>query len=376
MRLPAHGLKSGFAVGLGIFTVSAIFAIFVSLVFTSRTSIGDEIAHAQGQTATGEITKVVAETPMLTVGPGDTFLLSVLLYGDQKVQDVSLGSDVIFNWSASGGDLPPDTEGNTSVQYTAPLTPVTQTVTVTASSNCASNCMATFTIRVRHTPAQFHLTAQANAQNPNGEIPPVLVDAEGNRYAVLTPEEGGTFSSGDLEVMAEPGDVPNNEYIGVRMFEDGMASNPKMSHHGYTLSGNQYRIAVIDAEGMPISSYNLNGTVAVCIPLPEELRNNISNVAIVTKNSNETTTARGTGVRISPSLIMCGNISILPATVAVGIRGKSQPLIEPEPAEMLPATGGAVPMSLGGFAWAFLIGVVLIATGTFATTHRRHEGIR
>ena len=131
------------------------------------------------------------------------------------------------------------------------------------------------------------------------------------------------------------------------MSEDGSASNAGMSHHRYTLSGNQYRISVIDAERAPILSYNLNRTVAVCIPVPEELRANISSLEMLSKNSNGTLTVMSSSLRISPSLILCGNTSTLPATVAVGMRGTPPPLLEPdpEPAEMLPATGGATPSS-------------------------------
>ena len=151
----------------------------------------------------------------------------------------------------------------------------------------------------------------------------------------------------------------------------------------YTLRGNQYRISIVDAEGLLIASYALNSAVEVCMPVSDELSSNLSSIVMVAKNNDGTLTPpMGSSVRIyppiTPSFIICGYTSTLPATIAVGIPGTPPPSLEPEPAEVLPATGGAVPMSQWIIAWALLVGIALIATGTFATTYRRrhHEGIR
>ena len=157
---------------------------------------------------------------------------------------------------------------------------------------------------------------------------------------------------------------------GVRMFQNGPASNAGMSHHTYTLSGNQYDISIVNAEVRPITSYALKYDVEVCIPIPDELHSNLWGIVMVNKNNDGTLTEISSSVIISPSLIICGYTNTLPVTVAVGVPGT--------PPEMLPATGGAVPVSQGIIAWALLVGVALIATGTFATVYRsrRHEGTR
>lgn len=155
------------------------------------------------------------------------------------------------------------------------------------------------------------------------------------------------------------------------MFEEGAALNAGRSHHDYTFSGNQYTISIVDAEGIPIASYALDGRVEVCILVPDELRPNLSSIVVVARNTDGTLTATSFRWQITrSSYYSCGYTSTLPATVAVGIPGA--------PPEMLPATGGAAPTSRGIIAWALLVGVALIATGTFATVYRRrrHEGTR
>ena len=85
-------------------------------------------------------------------------------------------------------------------------------------------------------------------------------------------------------------------------------------------------------------------------------------------------------MRVNPSLIVCGNTSILPAVVASGLPGTPPPLPEPEPEppEKLPVTGGAAPSSTSAVVWALLLGIALIGTGVFATAYRRrrYEGNR
>ena len=372
MKLRAHGLGSKFAVGLAIFIASATLGIF-------GMSHDSEIANAQGQSSSGEIADVVPSTPSLRVGEGDTVTLSVRIYGLQDLQDQRLGSEVTFDWSASDGDLPPATKGSTSVRYTAPSTPGTYTVTATAGSNCARNCTATFTITVRRS-GEPGGPGGTDAVNPPGVIPTILTDSEGAQYEVFTPEGGGTFAGEHFSITAGIGIVPNGEIIGVRMAEDGSASNAGMSHHRFALSGSQYKISVVDADRTTVSSYTLSGTVEVCIPVLDELRSNISSIALVTKNSDGTLTALSSSVRVNPSLIVCGNTSILPAVVASGLPGTPPPLPEPEPEppEKLPVTGGAAPSSTSAVVWALLLGIALIGAGVFVTAYRRrrYEGNR
>ncbi|MYF78982.1 MAG: hypothetical protein F4180_03590 [Chloroflexi bacterium] len=365
---------------LGVALVGAIIVVGTLVPRPNGSFSGIALAQNPDPQPTGSIQEITASTPNLTLAVGDTVVLSINVIGRQDIEDQRLADDVKFDWSVSGGRLSDGTDG-TSASYTAPSDPGIYSVTVSPSSGCIGTglaCTATFRITVRR-PGEA-TGPDAPPRNPEGEIPSILSDSEGEQYQVFTPEEGGIFTGENFSISAVMGIVPNSEIIGLRMAEDGSASNAGMSHHRYTLSGNQYRVFVIDAEGAPISSYNLNGTVTVCIPVPGALRTNISSLEMVNKNSNGTLTVMSSSVRISPSLIICGSTSTLPATIAVGIRGTPPPLLEPdpEPAEILPATGGAVPVSQGIIAWALLVGVALIATGTFASTyrHRRQEGIR
>lgn len=239
----------------------------------------------------------------------DTVVLSINVIGRQDVEDQRLGDDVKFDRSVSGGQLSDSADG-TSVSYTAPSESGTYTVTVLPKSECVgteSVCTATFRITVHR---QGEETGPyVTLRNPEGEIPTILTDSEGRQYEVFTPEEGVKFTGENFSVSAGMGIVSNGEIVGLRMAEDGSVSNTGMSHHSYTLSGNQYRVSVIDAEGAPISSYKLNGTVTIYIPVPGELCSNISSLEIVNKNSNGTLTVMSSSVRISPSLILCGNTS-------------------------------------------------------------------
>ncbi len=373
-------MKSRLKLALGVALVGAIIVVGTLALQSGISFGGIALAQNPDPQPTGSIQEISASTPNLTLTVGDTVVLSINVIGRQDIEDQRLANDVKFDWSVSGGWLSGGTDG-TSASYTAPSDPGIYSVTVSLRSGCIGTglaCTATFRITVRR-PGEA-TGPDAPPRNPEGEIPSILSDSEGEQYQVFTPEEGGAFTDENFSVSAVMGIVPNGEIMGVRMAEDGSASNAGMSHHRYTLSGNQYRVFVIDAESAPISSYNLNGTVAVCIPVPEELRTNISSLEMVTKNSNNTLTVMSSSVRIIPSLTMCGNTSTLPATIAVGIRGTPPPLLEPdpEPTEMLPATGGAVPVSQGIIAWVLLVGVALIAAGIFASTyrHRRHEDIQ
>ena len=218
-------------------------------------------------------------------------------------------------------------------------------------------------------------SADSAPQNPIGEIPSVLADAEGAQYEVFTPEEGGTFAGMDFSVTAAPGVIPSGEFVGVRMTDTGDASNAGMSHHRYTLSGNQYTISIIDSVGSPISAYALNATVTVCIPLPVELRSQISDVNMLSKNSDGTLTAFSSSARVGTSLSICGRTSALPTTVAAGVPGRPPLLPEPtpEPEPVLPVTGGTPPLSLSVIVWALLAGTALFAIGATAVTRRRTE---
>ena len=372
MKLSARSAKSNLTVYASAFAIAAFVAVVGTLLLAAPTNFGEATVFAQEDT--GLIKTITPSSSNLTVNAGDTVSLSINVIGLQDVRDQSLGSDVTFNWSATGGELPPNTKGNTSVRYAAPDSPGNYVVTVSAGSNCRGTCSASFDIRVQRRGSVDGVGGTAT--NPPGDIPTVLSDGDGNQYEVFTPEEGGTFTGEGFWITASTGIVPNAEYIGVRMFENGSASNAGMSGHRYTLGGTKYTVAAIDSERNSVASYRLNATVEICIPVPTEMRANISNVEMIaTSDDGSQITVLSSSVRVVPSLSVCGNTSTLPVNVAAGIPGSPPPMPEPtpDPEPALPATGGAGPASTVVLAWSFVIGVALVSTGTLAVYHRRRR---
>ena len=365
-------MKSRLRLALGIALAGA--TIVGTLTLHPVGSFDDNVlAQNPDSSPTGWIQEINATPPFLTVATGGTVQLSINLIARQDFEGQNPGKDGGINWSVTGGKLEVH-YGTTRATYFVPSEPGTYTVTASAGAECIGNtadCNATFTVRARSI-GPLHIIAPR--MNPPGEIPTVLTDAEGNQYTVFTPAEGGMFKGkgADFRVVASHGDVPSGEFIGVRMLENGPALNVGLSHHLYTLRGNQYTISIIDAEGAQISSYKLNGNVQICIPVPEKLRTNLSNLGLLNNNRDGTLTVMSSSLRISPSLIMCGNTSRLPATVAVGIPGSPLPLstAASEPAPGLPVTGGNAPTSSSIFGWVLLAGIALVAFTTIAIAMR------
>ena len=288
-----------------------------------------------------------------TVSGGDQITLEVEIYGLQDVMDQKLAygpdgkagtsDDVTFDWGSASGDEGP------SITYTAPSSPGTHTVTASLDSNeCyhpdaddqMEKCSASFEIRVRRPSAEQE--PDPAPVNPPGDIPELLADDGGNQYAVFTPEEGGSFSGEGYSITAAAGAVPNNEFIGIRMSDDGAASNAGMTHQRYTLGGNMYGVHAVDSSAQAVSSYVLDDPAQVCVPLPDELRHNISELAVVAINSDDSLTILSAQVRISDAgTMVCGGLSNLPASVAVGSAGAPAaiPTPTPEPTPEPPDTG-------------------------------------
>ena len=84
--------------------------------------------------------------------------------------------------------------------------------------------------------------------------PGILSDSEGNQYEVFTPEEGGTFTGEGYSLKVDAGAVPNGEFLGIRMSDEGAASNLGMTHQRYTLGGNMYAISAVDSSGRQLSA--------------------------------------------------------------------------------------------------------------------------
>lgn len=325
---------------------------------------------------TGEITKIEPSIRGVTVSGGDVLTLSVNVYGLQGVMDNKLSGT--FSWNADGGDIA-DASGR-EISYTAPSSPGTYTVKASLGrGDCdhdasGGSCMAEFEVQVRR-PAPSGMMDEKPV-NPPGDIPSIIADADGNQYDVFTPEDGGTFDSGEgYSIHAAAGAVPNGEFVGVRMSDDGAASNTGMTHHRYTLGGNAYGVHAVDGSGAAVSSYALNGAADVCVPLPDELRSNISDVALVVINSDDSLTILSGSVRIASGTMVCGSLSGLPAQVAVGSAGAPAaiPTHTPEPTPEPPVTGGTAPSSSGSIVWMLLLGIAVAALGsTLLIARRRH----
>ncbi len=352
--------------------------------------LGDADMRVSGQTTAvtgspGEISRIEPAIRSVTASSGDEVVLSVNVYGLQGVMDNRLGG--MFIWSVNGtadSDL-----GNTrEIDFTVPSSPGTYTVTASlGGGDCQpdlgdrtdaeareDDCNASITVRVKRPSAPVE--PDPEPVNPPGDIPEIIPDSDGNQYAVFTPVEGGTFDAGEGYSISVPsGAVPNGEYIGIRMSDGGAASNLGMTHQRYTLGGNMYGIHAVDASQAAISSYALEDPAQVCVPLPDELRSRISDLALVGINSDGSLTIHAASVRIDGSATqVCGNVSNLPTTVAVGSQGAPDaiPTATPEPEPVLPDTGATAPSSNSAL-WALILGIAIVSLGTLVALGRRRN---
>ena len=335
----------------------------------------------------GEISRIEAGIRGVTVSAGDTVTLSVDIYGLQDAKDNGLGA--VFEWTQTNGTTSKDLEGSgREIDYPVPSSPGTYTITASldggecqpeVEADREDDCNASITVQVRRPSAP--VAEEEAPVNPPGEIQSLIPDEDGNQYEVFTPVEGGTFDGGEGYSISVPsGAVPNGEYIGIRMSDGGAVSNLGMTHQRYTLGGNSYGVHAVDASGAAISSYVLEDPATVCVPLPAMLRANISQLALVAINSDGSLTILAAQVRLDTgtgNTMVCGNLSNLPATVAVGAQGApdARPTATPVPEPVLPVTGGASPTS-GSLVWILLLGTAVVVSGTFIVVGRRRKTVR
>ena len=343
-----------------------------------------EITHNTASLITrARIDRIEPTVSSINVSAGARIRLGVDVFGAQDIKDNGLADGIDLMWSDgdAGGNF--DGDGR-EVTYTAPARPGTYTVSVaTPFSACRApatdeiRCGTEFIIKVLRSRASVEPTPVP--VNPAGTIPTILTDPDGNQYEVFTPEGGGTFTGDASSLIAGPGVVPNGEIVGLRIAEGGSASNEGNTYQRYTLGGSWYEISAVDASNTSVSSYGLNDAVEVCVPLPNELRSNISGLALVTINSDDSLTILSSRVRLAPSgAKVCGNLSSVPAQVAVGTSGSPAPLPTevPETDEsVLPDTGGAAP-SNDGMIWAMMLGSVALIGGLAALRVRRRKSCR
>ena len=325
---------------------------------------------------------------------GDVVVLSVEVWGRQGLLDNGLADKAPADgrpeiaWSSSGAgtfaegrvrsEWRDGVANDRQVMFVASDEP--GTVTVTASLVDSADCLAqqedeTSEEHEARCSAQIEVTVVRRATapiietapvNPPGAIPETLSDADGVAYAVLTPVDGGSFAGEGYSLEADAGAVSNGEYIGVSMAPTGDASNVGMTWHRYTLAGQRYAISVVDADGDAVSDYGLNKAVTACVPLPPELRGNISDIVLAVTDDAGGTTVLSTLVKITPAGVsVCGKLSTLPARVAVGKAGSPPEVVDPiddVAEEPLPDTGGVAPAT-PWLLWLALAGMFATVAG-------------
>ena len=378
-------------------------------VFTTGSVPEGSTFTGGGGSRGGRIMRIEPSITSMTVGPGDVVVLSVQVWGRQNLLANDLADKAPgdgrpeFTWFSDAGgsfsesDIRADWRNGLAddreVRFTAPSDPGSFVIRASlddtfdclaaqdgeTADEADARCSAEIEVTVRR-PAYVAPEATVPV-NPSGPIPEVLADTDGVAYAVFTPVDGGSFVGEGYWVTAEAGAVADGEYIGLSMTPIGEASNMRQTWHRYTLAGQIYEIGVVDASGSRVSDYALGEPADVCMPLPVELRSNISDIVVAATNDAGGMTVLSSTVKVSQDgIAVCGKLSSVPANVAVGKVG-SPPTDEDEASELeqeeeLPDTGATAPGSsqlillliLGAF--ATLVGLKAL------TSHRRKATIR
>ena len=383
-------LRGGEAIAGAVFSsytlTDADIGEVISVLASFTDNLGDREAISSIPTlpigsSPGKISRIEPAIGDITVSGGDEVTLSVDVYGRQDAKDNDLSGT--FTWTVDG-EVDGDLGSGREAKFTAPDDPGRYMVVASLEAvDCYDEdddtaCMAEFVVMVRRPSAP--VADPVPPVNPPGEIPGLIPDADGNQYEVFTPVEGGTFDGGEgYSINVPSGAVPNGEYIGIRMSDDGAASNLGMTHQRYTLGGNMYGVHAVDASGAAISSYVLEDPAEVCVPLPASLRTNISRLSLAAINSDGSLTILAAQVRLDEAggTMVCGNLSNLPASVAVGAAGAPDaiPTATPVPEPELPPTGGTSPAS-GSLVWVLLLGIAVLTLGSALATIRRRDSVR
>ena len=350
-----------------------------------------------------KILRIEPSIRSVKLSAGDEVALSVEVWGRQGLKDNGLADKAPSDgrpaivWSSSGGgsfqegrvraEWRDGVANDREVVFVAPDEPGTMTVSASVldSGDCLSRqedeteeehevrCRAEIEVTVvRRVTAQIIETAPVN---PAGVIPATLSDEDGVAYAILTPVDGGNFAGDGYSLVAGAGAVANGEYIGVSMASAGDASNVGMTWHRYTLGGLRYAIGVVDADGESVSDYGLNEAITACVPLPSELRGNISDIVLAATDASGGTAVLSTSVKITPDGVsVCGKLSTLPVTVAVGKAGSPPEVVAPADEvvveDPLPDTGGFAPLT-PWLIWLALAGMFVTAAGLAAVRRSR-----
>ena len=330
-----------------------------------------------GPRSLARIGRIAPTLRSVVVSPGDKIRIDLRIFGRQDIEDPRLADDVDFEWRADDDVLAG--EDGPWILYTAPAAPGRYMLTAslgpsdchqTEASDQLEKCTAEIEVRVSR--LSQRPPEEAPPVNPDGEIPSILTDSDGNQYEVFTPVGGGRFDSEDgFSIMAEPGAVPNGEFIGIRISNDSPASDAVLPYQRRTLVGDIYGIHVVGAAGETL----LDPPATVCVPLPDEYRTDTSNLALVAINVDGSLTIMSTEVRIGAAgVAVCGTLSSLSASVAVSTGGAPAPIPAAEAVYELPDTGGAAPAPNAIIVMLALLGLLGMAVAfAVARTQRRDQ---
>ena len=186
---------------------------------------------------------------------------------------------------------------------------------------------------------------------------------------MFTPVDGGQYQGDGFSVQAPSGSVLNGEFIGVSMQPGESASNVGQTHQRYTLAGDWYSVTAVDSGSVPVTDYQLNASVQVCIPLPHQLKTKIDDVAVVAMNSGTASfTVLSSRVVLKPdgSTQLCGNQGSLPAKIAAAKQGAPQALLvgTPEPDPITPPETGGFALPIWLLLMVSAVGLATAISGT------------
>ena len=342
-----------------------------------------EGCHRTDYTIPKSVARVLRLEPSIkevAINPGRTVRLGVDIYGRQDLLDNGLAKSVFILWDDEhvGGTF---SGTGRQVEYTTPETPGNYTIIARVSTEQCYGDFEQCTARFNFVVNRRNVVDPTAAElvNPDGILPTILTGHDGVAYEVLTPVDGGQYIGDGFSLNAPSGAVQNGEFIGVSMQQGESAANLGQTHQRFTIAGSWFPIATVDNTSAPITDYQLNAPVEVCIPLPDRLRTRIDDVAIVAMTSgSESFAVLSSRVRLNSggSTQLCGNLSALPANIAAAKRGAPDalPTLAPSPTDesALPETGGFYwPTWTLILAWS--LGATLLLVGVTCSRRQRQH---
>ena len=364
-------------------------------------------------TANVKILRIEPAIRSAVIRPGKPVRLSTHVFGRQDIRDDSLGDrpGITFDWqtfnpqsdepaifgqileapsnnSLRPADGSPDERRALHIAASEPgvyrikavLNPGTECMPARrgeSKQDAVERCSAIFEITVnRISPDQ---PTPEPARNPEGDIPPIIVDDQGTNYDVFTPEQGGETETVRCSLRLPPGAVNNGEVIGITLAE--------LQPHDQTIpvedprfisDGIQCDIKAVSSDGTSLTGYLLNSPGEICMPLPDTFRPNAVDALIASINADITLTATTSGLFLTGSdngPKVCGTISELSTTTTVAMRVEAARGLPPTPAPQLSPAPSDI--EAGGFSPNSRILVIALILGlaiatTAITTTQKH----